>query len=239
MRRRNPVRLVVSIVPARVQVHLRGRGIDTMWRRSCTAAARPAVVCLVVLIVVAREVQVSGADVARRPVLFHVQPPTISARLAAERSPSLIIRAIEYRRHGCRLVNGFVNETRRDRGDDVERPMIAPHLRPLPATDLATIIVARRSTGLDHSSHVELVRDCATTQFARVEIVHVDGSSVSRPGGVVGGVSKSSRDRATRERIVPTGLPHTSAASAYRRPRVSCRVFCGPHPNRRATCVSR
>ena len=38
-------------------------------------------------------------------------------------------------------------------------------------------IVASRSTGLDSSSHVEFVRDCASTQFARVEIVHVDGSS--------------------------------------------------------------
>ena len=46
------MRLVVSIVPARVEVHLRGRGIDTMWRRSFTQRPGQHVVCFVVLIVV-------------------------------------------------------------------------------------------------------------------------------------------------------------------------------------------
>ena len=136
------MRLVVSIVPARVQVHLRGRGIDTMWRRSLTGRPGEHVVCLVVLIVVAREVRVLGADVASGPVLFHVQPPAIGARLAAERSPSLIIRAIEDRRHGCRLVNGFVDETRRDRGDDVERFLIAPTSSSLPCNRSCHLVVA-------------------------------------------------------------------------------------------------
>jgi hypothetical protein len=155
------VRLVVSIVPARVQVHLRGRGIDTMWRRSFTRRPGEHVVCLVVLIVVGRQVRVL-ADVASGPVLFHVQPPAIGARLAAERSPSLIIRAIEDRRHGCRLVNGFVNERQRDRGDDVERFLIAPTPSSPPCNRSCHLIVARRSTGLENASH----RDCATTQFA-------------------------------------------------------------------------
>jgi hypothetical protein len=41
--------------------------------------------------------------------------------MAAERSLSLIIRAIEDRRHGCCVVNGFVNETRRNCRDGVKR----------------------------------------------------------------------------------------------------------------------
>ena len=90
------MRLVVSIVPARAEVHLRWRGIDTMWRRSLTQRLGLHVVCFVVLIVVAQgDVRVRGADVASGPVLFHVQPPSIGTRMAAERSPSLIIRAIE------------------------------------------------------------------------------------------------------------------------------------------------
>jgi hypothetical protein len=116
------VRLVVFIVPARAEVHLRGRGIDTMWRRSLTQRPGRHVVCFVVLKVVARgDVRVRGADVASGPVLVHVQPPSIGTRTAAERSPSLIIRAIEDRRHGCCVVNGFVNETRSNCRDGVKR----------------------------------------------------------------------------------------------------------------------
>jgi len=80
------VGLVVSIVPARAEVHL--RGIDTMWRRSFTQRPGRHVVCFVVLIVVALGgVWVLGTEVASGPVLFHVQPPSMGARLAAERSP--------------------------------------------------------------------------------------------------------------------------------------------------------
>jgi hypothetical protein len=43
---------------------------------------------LVVLIVVGLgEVRVLGTEVASGPVLIHVQPPSMSARLTAERSP--------------------------------------------------------------------------------------------------------------------------------------------------------
>ena len=118
------------------------------------------VVCLVVLIVVAREVRVLGADVANGPVLFHVQPPAIGARLAAERSPSLIIRAIEDRRHGCRLVNGFVDETRRDRGDDVERFLIAADIF---VPSLQPILPPRRGTPIHRSMTIPLTSNLFVT----------------------------------------------------------------------------
>jgi hypothetical protein len=88
------VGLVVSIVPAGAEVH--HWRIDTMWRRSFTQRASRHVVCFVVFIVVARgDVWVLSAEVASGPVLFHVEPPSIGARLVAERSPQLIIRATE------------------------------------------------------------------------------------------------------------------------------------------------
>ena len=80
------VRLVVSIVPAGAEVHL--WRIDTMWRRSFSQRPSRHVVCFVVLIVVARgDVRVRGTELASGRVLFHVQPPLMGARLAAERSP--------------------------------------------------------------------------------------------------------------------------------------------------------
>src|SRR5712672_2052777 len=94
------VGLVVSIVAAGVEVH--HWRIDTMWRRSFTQRPGRHVVCFVVLIVVARgDVRVRGADVASGPVLFHVEPPSIGARLVAERSPQLIIRPTEDWCRGC------------------------------------------------------------------------------------------------------------------------------------------
>ena len=72
------MRLVVSIVPARVEVHLRGRGIDAMWRRSFTQRPGQHVVCFVVFIVALGCVWVLGADVASGRVLFHVQPSSIA-----------------------------------------------------------------------------------------------------------------------------------------------------------------
>jgi hypothetical protein len=114
------VSLVVSIVAARAEVHLRGRGINTMWRKNPTQWPGRHDMCFVVFIIVARRnVWVFGTDVASGPVVFHVQPPSMSARLAAE--PSLIIPAIEDGRHGRCVVNGFVNETRRDYRDGVRR----------------------------------------------------------------------------------------------------------------------
>jgi hypothetical protein len=80
------VGLVVSVVPALVEVHLR-RSIDTMRRRGSVQRPTERVVCLVVLIVV-----------ALGQVLFHVQPPSICARLAAEQSSQLIIRVRRMRR---------------------------------------------------------------------------------------------------------------------------------------------
>ena len=118
------MRLVVSIVPARAEVHLRGRGIDAMWRRSLTQRPGQHVVCFVVFIIALGCVSVLRADSASGPVLFHVQPPSMGARLTAERSPSLIIRAVEDRRHGCCVVNEFVNETGRNCRDGVERGVI-------------------------------------------------------------------------------------------------------------------
>ena len=92
--------LVVSIVPAGAEVHLR-RGIDAMWRRRFTQRAGKHVVCFVVLVVVAlRDARVVGTEVASGPVLFHVQPP-IDARLAADRSPQVIIRVMKDWRDGC------------------------------------------------------------------------------------------------------------------------------------------
>jgi hypothetical protein len=46
------VGLVVSVVPACAEVRLRGRGIDTMWRRSSTQRPDRHVVCFVIFIVV-------------------------------------------------------------------------------------------------------------------------------------------------------------------------------------------
>jgi hypothetical protein len=88
------VGLVVSIVPAGVEVH--HWRIDTMWRRSFTQRPSRHVVCFVVLIVVAlRNVWVLGTDVASGPVVFHVQPPSMSARLAAERSRSSLFARLK------------------------------------------------------------------------------------------------------------------------------------------------
>jgi len=71
------VSLVVSVVAAPVEVRL--RGIDTMWRRSCSRWLGQLVVCFVVLVVMA------GAEVATGSVLVH--PNLRRWRfLAAERS---------------------------------------------------------------------------------------------------------------------------------------------------------
>jgi len=45
----------------------------------------------------------------------------MGARQVAERSPWLIVRAIEDGRQGAVVVHGFVNETRRNCRDGVER----------------------------------------------------------------------------------------------------------------------
>jgi hypothetical protein len=59
-----------------------------MWRSSSTKQPGRHVVCFVVLIVVALgDVRVLGTELASGQVLFHVQPPSMGARLAAERSP--------------------------------------------------------------------------------------------------------------------------------------------------------
>jgi hypothetical protein len=61
------VGLVVSIVPARAEVHLRWWGIDTMWRRSFARWPGPHVVCFVVLIIVALgDVRLLDTEVASR-----------------------------------------------------------------------------------------------------------------------------------------------------------------------------
>ena len=74
--------LVVSVVPAGAKVHL--WRIDTMWRTSATAPRGRDVVCFVVLVVVARrDLHALGAGVASGPLLFHVQPPSMGARLGA------------------------------------------------------------------------------------------------------------------------------------------------------------
>jgi hypothetical protein len=81
------VGLVVSIIPALAEFHLRGRS-DTMWRRTSSQRAGQHVVRFVVLIVaVLAQVRILVTEVARGRVLFHVQPPWMGARLAAERSP--------------------------------------------------------------------------------------------------------------------------------------------------------
>ena len=58
--------------------------------------------------------------------------------MPAEWAPSLIIRAIEGRRHGCCVVNGFVNETWRNRQDSVKRAAMA---------GTATIVTCAFKTG--------------------------------------------------------------------------------------------
>jgi len=94
------VGLVVSIVSAGVEVH--HWRIDAMWHRRLSQRPSRHVVCFVVLIVVGRgDVRVLGTEVASGPVLFHVEPPSIGARLVAERSPQLIIRATEDWCRGC------------------------------------------------------------------------------------------------------------------------------------------
>lgn len=78
--------LVVSIIPALTEIHLR-RGIDTTWPRSSTQRPGRCIVCFVVLIVVALgNVRVLGFEVATGPVLFHVKPPSMGARLVAEQA---------------------------------------------------------------------------------------------------------------------------------------------------------
>ena len=118
--------LVVSVVPASAEAHL--WRIDTMRRRSLTwRPGRYIVVRFVVPIVVALgDVRVLGTEVAKgRAVPFHVQPPSMGVRVAADRSPSLIVRAVEGWRPGCCVVNGFVNESRRNGRDRVQRGVMA------------------------------------------------------------------------------------------------------------------
>ena len=147
------MRLVVSIVPARVEVHLRGRGIDAMWRRSFTLRPGQHVVCFVVFIVALG--CVSGSRRRHRERAGSLPRPAFldDARLAAERSPSLIIRAIEDRRHGCCVVNEFVNETGRNCRDGMERGAMAGTARlivtcrfePARRRETGTVLMTRRS----------------------------------------------------------------------------------------------
>jgi hypothetical protein len=72
------VGLVVSIIPACVEMHLWWRGIDTMGRSNCPQGACQGVVCFVVLVVFALgDVRMLRTEVASGPVLFHVQPPSL------------------------------------------------------------------------------------------------------------------------------------------------------------------
>lgn len=114
--------LVVSIVPARAYVHLRGRGIDAMWRRNSTRPTGQHIVCFVVFIVVALGgVWVFGTEVASGMVLFHVCLRRWALDwLASGRRRSLSARL----KTGAMVavgVNGFVNETRRNCRDGVAR----------------------------------------------------------------------------------------------------------------------
>jgi hypothetical protein len=88
------VGLVVFVVPAGAKVHL--RWIDMMWRTSCTQRPGRHVVCFVVLVVVARgDFRALGTGVASGPVLFHVQPPSMGARLGCR-----AVAAAHYPRDG-------------------------------------------------------------------------------------------------------------------------------------------
>lgn len=101
--------LVVFIVPAGAKVHLRRN--DTMWRRSSTQGPGRHVVCFVVLVVVARgDFWALGTGVASGQVLFHVQPPSVGARLGAERSPLLLSARLKTGAMVAVVVSGFVND---------------------------------------------------------------------------------------------------------------------------------
>jgi hypothetical protein len=102
------VGLVVAIVPALAELYPRW-GIDSMWCRSFTQRPGRHVVCLVVLIVVARGVAwVMGTGVAGGPVLLHVTPSFMGARLAAGRSPQLIIARLTTVGIGVTLCSSFL-----------------------------------------------------------------------------------------------------------------------------------